>query len=229
MISLYYFLIEHWNEIVINLTASAIVFPAEALITIFCINKLISRREYKRWRPARRNVVKVLYEAHRTLFNAAHHVVDPGFHVEKRGHMIPESVTQADANYWGKSVFIPPLDDVMDRLKKTIEYNNAALDSEFLPAISDFLISAEELHGNIKFMINAYNPKNPQGISCFHPREHLYKMELVYKKMINTFPEIKNDFGNGPVAILTAVQLEKIYDKAALSNNKIEFIENRGV
>lgn len=218
------FALTHWTEIQTNLVATAIAFPIEVLITLLIVNKMINYREDKRWRPARKNVAQSLFELHRVLFNAAHHVVDPAFHVDKKGHGIPPNMPQNAANYWGKSIFLQPLDLALEKFKKTIEYNNAALDSSILPMVSDFLIAAEQLADNVKFMIRAYDPQNASPIACFHPVDTLRAMESVYKQITKLFPEIGLNIGNGPVTVLTAEELSKIYDQAAKDNPRIEFL-----
>lgn len=223
--SLYSFAVDHWAEIKTNLIASALAFPLEVLVTLFIVNRVVRFYEDRRWKPARRNVAQRLFEVHRILFNAAHHVVDPGFHIDKKSHRVPDNVSQAAADHWGKSTFLKQIAPVMEQFKKTIEYNNAALDSGILPLVSDFLIAAEELQGNVGHMLLAYDPANKGGVGCFHPRKTLETMESIYGTMTKLFPEIPTQIGNGPVTILTAKQLSKIYDEAATQKPGIEYIE----
>lgn len=220
------FVTAHWNDIKTNLYASAIAFPFEVLVTYLVVDRVVAHYDNQRWKPARRNVAQKLFDAHRQLFNAAHHVVDPDFHVDKSAHGIPESTSQASANYWGKSVFVKPLDFVVDSFKKTIEYNNGALDSKFLPIASDFIIHAEIVLASIKFLLPAYDPSVPNGRSDFLPVNSMRRMQECYDFMIEEFPEIMKSTGSGPLTILNATELEAVYREAAKKNTKIEFLEN---
>ncbi|MFM0405320.1 hypothetical protein [Paraburkholderia dipogonis] len=221
----YDFAVQHWIDIKTNLYASAIAFPFEALLTFLVVDRVVTHYDNKRWRPARRNVAQKLFDVHRLLFNAAHHVVDPDFHIDRRGHGIREDVSQEAADHWGKKVFIGPLDFTVDAFKKTIEYNNAALDSTLLPIVSDFVVHADKLLENIKFLLPAYDPLVPNVRVGFLPLESLQRMQECYDFVVHAFPEIKKATGAGPLTILSANDLETIYRNAAERNPKIEFIE----
>jgi hypothetical protein len=142
---------------------------AEAVITYAIVSQVVARRESKKWRPARLNVAKQLYLVHRTLFNAAKWVFDPDDHADKKGHRIPDSTSQAAADFWKKSQFVPGLEPTLNVLKKTVEYNNSALDSDLMPLVSDFLICAEGLMNCITFFLQAYNPNSTSPHHGFPP------------------------------------------------------------
>ncbi|WP_186208050.1 hypothetical protein [Burkholderia gladioli] len=125
----------------------------------------------------------------------------------------------------GKSVFVKPLDFVVDGFKKTIEYNNGALDSKFLPIVSDFIIHSEVLLASIKFLLPAYDLSTPNGRSDFLPAESMRRMQECYDFMIGEFPEIMKSTGSGPLTILNATELEAVYREASKKNPKIEFLE----
>lgn len=221
---LYSFVIQHHDDIASNLIASALAFPIELVVTVFIVQRAIGYFENKRWRPARRNVAQKVYDVHQVLFNAAHRIIDPNTHTDKIGHQIPDHVSQDEANYWAKSIFLLPLASEMTALKKAVEFNNSALNSELLPLISDFLIRTEELLSSIRFFIDAYNPKINNTFAGFVPDDALLQMETIYLKVIRLFPEIVKSTASGPLSILSAHQLIQLYREAAQKNPKIELI-----
>ena len=215
------------DDLIINLLATAIAFPFEVAITFFVINKAIGYFDDKKWRPARKNVAERLVYLHRVLFNVANHTVAHDFNVDKAGHRIPDSVSQDAANFWGKMVFIPQIEPALSAFKKSVEYNNSALNHDILPLVSDFMIAAEKLAENVRFIVQAYNPDVANKFIGTIPRQEILDMEVIYKKLISKFPELVCFDLNGPQSILTGSELIDVYVKAFASCGKMELINTQ--
>lgn len=220
------FIINKWDDILVNITASVIFYPIELIITILIVNSIINYRENKRWRPARLNVARQIHLCHRTIINATQYIVDPNLKTDLKSHGFPPDFTQDQANYWTKNIFLRHVEPTITRLNKLVEFNNSALDSFSLPLASDFLIAAEAISGNLKNITESYNPNNKITAGLFYPREFLEKMYFAHEKLLKHFPEILDIKDGGPTTILNMDEIINLYLAAEKSGN-IELIHRK--
>lgn len=179
----------------------------------------------RKWKPARLNVAKKISRFHKALFNSSRHVIDPDFQIDLKAHGFPAHFTQADAMYWGKSQFVPYLDSTLNSLKKTVEYNNVALDSTLMPLVSDFLVASEELLNATKFLLEAYNPKGGAGKrATFSPKESILKMHSVYTQIVAMYPEAAKVDDNGP-RLFSGQELSALFDLAEQKNPRMQLLK----
>lgn len=209
----------------LNLIAESFGVVAETIIVYLVISRVLASRERKRWRPARLNVAKKTVEVQRNLFNTLRRMIDPDFHISKTDHNLPESMSQQEANHWGRSYIIKPNEGSLNALKKMVEYNNSALDSVLMPLMSDFLIASEQIITTTKHMYEANNPNSTYGNSVYMttiPSDELKTMEDICEEIVRNYPEIeKSDF-----EVLAAEEIVSLFKKAADRNPKIGIIES---
>lgn len=208
----------------LNLLAEAHGVLAEVILISIIASWGLKAWENRKWRPARLNVAKNICRFHRELFNSSRHVIDPAFVIDLKVHNFPPHFTQADAVYWGKSQFLPYLDHALNRLKKTIEYNNVALDSNLMPLASDFLVASEELLNTIKFLIEAYNPKSANQFTTFSPRENILRMHDVYTAIATMYHEATAVEPSGP-RLFSGQELGDLFELAAKTNERIQLLK----
>ena len=209
----------------LNLYAEALGVMTEVILITVVVSKILTYKEAKRWRPARLNVATKVVDVQRNLFNALHKVTDPDLQTNKKDHNIPEAMSQEGANHWNKSIIAGPMKPALDELKKMVEYNNSALDSVLMPLVSDFLIAAEVVLCTIKYMLDAYDPKNPRANWKFNisiPSEELRKMEEVSKTIHKHYPKIYKNKKRSEFEIFTTDELIELFHAAVKKIDKFQ-------
>ena len=211
-------------DLQLNLIAEAIGVVTEAGVVYLIISRVLASRENKRWRPARLNVARMVFGVQRNFFNSLRRILDPNFHIDKKLHHVPEQASQDEADYWGKSVFLRPMEPDLDKLKKLVEYNNSALDSILMPLVSDFLISAENLLNTTKFLLEAHNPANSNIFSTSVPCDDLRKMEGICKSILKYYPEIVTEISENSFEVLSAEEMIELFNEASKKNARINLL-----
>jgi len=100
------------------------------------------------------------------------------------------NTTQREANAWAKEHAIKPLDFHYDELKKMLEYNNIALDSELQPKVIHFVVAAGELINTCKFVVDAYKDKRGASYGGSFNSTEAIKMASIYNELLESYPEI---------------------------------------
>ncbi|QOP42042.1 potassium channel family protein [Sulfurimonas marina] len=186
-------------------------------------NELLKKQENEQWRPARLLVARNLCRFHQTLFNALRYVVQHDYNVDLNGHGFPKNFSQRQANAWGKSVFIKPLDNDYEELKKLVEYNNVALDSNIQPKVISYIVNAKDIINTCKFVTDAYSDnQNGRWVGSYN-YSGTDEMEKIYFEMLEMFPEI-TQLEKSSVSILSSKELMELVKS---SNENSDFLDLR--
>lgn len=186
-------------------------------------NKLLKEKEDEKWRPARLIVARNLCKFHQTLFNSLHYIVQHDYHADLKSHGFPKGFSQRDADAWQNSVFMKPLNLYYEELKKLIEYNNVALDSNIHPKVASYIVHAKEIINICSFITKAYSDKNNTEWFGSFNYFGITEMEIVYLEMLKMFPEI-SQLEKPNTTILSA---KEILDLVKSSNENLTFLELR--
>lgn len=179
------------EDFYMNLISEGIGVIAETILIGFVLTAIFKHIENKKWKPARIIVAKQIIATHRAIFSGARHIFNPDFKIDPKRHNMPTGTTQDKAAEWGRSIHFQLIKPELEKLKKTIEYNNIALDSFLMPKASEFLVSAEEVINQVTYFKGAYEKRD--GLYGYIPNEKdLYKMEEVYTSLLKRYPDLKN-------------------------------------
>lgn len=173
-----------------NLLSEGIGVITETILIVVILANYLKYKENKKWKPARMVVALDLAEAHHCIFGSAATIFNRNFSVDLKSHGFPAGTTQEKADTWGREMCSNMIKPSLDKLKKTIEYNNACLDSEILPHISRFIDAAESVISKIEFIKTGFNKKDG-NYSYIPPEKDILTMESSYKHIVKKFPEAK--------------------------------------
>jgi len=151
--------------------------------------KLQANEDIK-WKPARLLVARHTCRVHQMVFSAFRYIIDVNNQTDLNSHGFPPNTTQRQANAWAKEHAIKPLDFHYDELKKMLEYNNVALDSELQPKVVHFIVAAGELINTCKFVVHAYKGQEGAGFGGSFNFPEAKVMASIYNELLEVYPEI---------------------------------------
>ena len=223
---LYNYILQAWKSEDFRLGVLAEIHGViiETAMVVGLLTWLAGRRENKRWKPARLVVARHVCRVHQMIFNSLRWVVDPEHHMDLKQHGFPPSMTQREADAWGKEHQISYLDFHYNELKKMIEYNNVALNSSLHPKIITYIEAAKEALATCHFVVDAYKDKNNSQFHGSFSYQGTKDMENIYKDMLALFPEIselEKPIGPPPISA------KEILDLVKLSNKKCAHLNLR--
>ena len=212
-----------------GLTVEMIGVAVELALVFLVIGIFASLRENWKWRPSRVQITKSLVRAHSEIFNACKNGMEPDHNVllqVDKGLSDAEKITKVWAMRVHFTRQLAPDHTGIEKLKKLVELNNQALNSDFLPLITEFIVAAEALVKSTLFFIESYHPSNNAKRSGFAPFEEISKMEVNVKKLLELLPELKDVHEFQPYVLPTAPQLIEIFQRAGSENAGIELMIN---
>lgn len=171
------------GTVLLNFSASM----ADIVITVAIIDALLERREKKHWKPARQIIMRHVAKTYAELFNSCYQLFMPLIRPEVMRHY-QKSVLEF------KHDNLKQIQRQIEKLQRTLDLNNAALDAFLTSHISEFLERTEKIENRFRFLMDIYHPDN-SGIDfiCDDLCDHLKEMDAVAAKLKKEYPEIWRD------------------------------------
>jgi hypothetical protein len=174
-------------------------------VAVFVIDRLIQRREEKRWAPARlvvaRQVARTYATASSACFNAVAGLLQPG----PNPHMTAER--RATETF---SKFLRQL----QLLHHTVDLHNVALDATAMSDVAEFVEAADELLARLAFLQRlTVKPDPSRDLICDSPLEIVQRMNSKAERFRLTYPKS----WDGSLIFSSAktpAELMEIYDAA---------------
>ena len=119
--------IEHWPDLKWNVIAEGLGVLTEIVLTYLVIGYLLSRRDEKRWGPARLVVMRQLAKTHAILANASSKVISQYY---ETGPLTPFEACQ---------MFLAQLRESLSKLQLVVIVSGASLTSQTMAQVAVFL------------------------------------------------------------------------------------------
>jgi len=212
-----------------GLTVEMIGVGVELALVFLVIGIFATLRENWKWRPSRVQITRSLIKAHSEIFNACKNGMEPDQNVLLQ---VDEGLDENEKTLkvWAMRVHfarqLSPDHTGIENLKKLVELNNQALNSDYLPLITDFIVSAESLVKSTLFFIPSFDPSNDKKRSGFAPFDEMLKMECSLNKLLELLPELKDTHNFQPYTLPSALELKAIFQRADAANPGIDLMAN---
>lgn len=191
-----------------GLTTEAIGMVVEVALVYFLIDYLIKRREREKWRPARRTIVKQLAKTYSSLFGVARHSFE----------------ADAYGGFAGRQVFVDKARHDLARLQKTVDLNNAALDSQLMPRVSMFLEEAEALFDKLRYFVLCFSPEHKaHDFVSEPPFIEFQKLEEIVEGLRSDYEDIFTDRKNIHDSVVKADDLVRRWNNLPSYGQKVFF------
>jgi hypothetical protein len=204
-----------------NLLSEALGITATVLI----IDRLLQRREQKRWAPARLIIARQLARTYATGSSACFQIVAAVIHPSDNPIMTPQKRSTESLRRFATEV---------QRLHHTIDLNNVALDATIMSDVAEFLEAADELLKSIAFLLRLHVQPDPAiDFICDSPVDIVDRMHIKAERLRALYPA---SWDNSLVfsSAKTPTELRAAYDSAKypclplfLQPERYEFREGR--
>lgn len=202
-----------------NLLSEAIGVSAELVIVYLIVNYLLERKERTKWAPARKIIVSNIAKTYCTSYHAATQLVN--FEYKKSDHNEPDKVK-------GKSIYFKIAIHDFQKLNKTVELNNAALDSNLMPIVSEFLESSENLLKKLKYYIQIHNDEfASKDFVSEPPFLELETIENLVSKLKENYCDVFKDKRIVFDYLKTCDEIKEAWKRAAGNTDRMFFEPSR--
>lgn len=182
-------------------------------------NKPIESEKIKdaesQWAPAREIVVRSIAKTYNTSFHAATQLMD--FNYQKINLQDRDKVK-------GKSVYLKMAWQDFQKLEKTVQLNNAALDSNLMPIASKFLESSENLLKKLEYYLLIHNDEYAdRDFVSEPPFAELETIERLVIKLKEKYDDIFNDRHVVFTYLKPFSEIKELWEAAAKKTDKLFF------
>ena len=203
------------SDLSLNLFSEAIGVTAELVIVYFIVNYLLNKKEKQKWSPARNIIVRYVAKTYGSIFHAAHQIMS--FDYEARHYQEPDKLK-------GKSVYLEFALKDFQKMQRTIEINNAALDSTLMPIVAEFNDIAEATINKLKYYLQLHNEEHStKDFVSIPPFDDLERMEFLIDNLKNKYQEIIADSKVIPEYTKSFQELKIIWQEAEKTLQRLYF------
>jgi len=149
-------------------------------VTVLIIDRLLQRRERKRWAPARLIIARQLARTYATGSAACFQIVAYLVQPSPNPVMTPEKrSTESFRRFTAE----------LQRLHHIVDLNNIAMDAEIMSDVAEFLEAAGELSKRIGFLLRLHVQPNPAAdLICDSPVGLVEQMHVRAERLRRLYP-----------------------------------------
>lgn len=201
---------------VVNIVLFLAVFAGASIRSSIEITEIERKKDDEiKWTPARRIVVRSLAKSYSTSFHAATQLMNFNY----QEHRFDDS-----DKVKGKSIYLEMALQDFQKLQKSIQINNAALDSSLMPIVSKYLDSDERLLNKLKYYLLIHSDDYVrQDFVSVPPLDELKTIEGLVDNLKEKYDDIFNDRHIVFPYLKTYKEIETIWNEAALNTNRLFF------
>ena len=202
----------------LNLFSEALGVAAELLIVYFIVNYLLDKKEEQKWSPARRIIVKYVAKSYESIFHASEHILNFDY------KNLPN---RSGDDFQGRSVYLEYAVKDYQKMQRSVEISNAAMNSTLMPVVSEFNDLGEIVINKLNYYMQMHHKDHAtKDFVAIPPLPELCRIEELMDSLKKEYSKIFEEIISLQARIKTFSEIERIWKDTAKETKRLFFEPN---